>query len=667
MAPAASSDGAAPHLGPPSRDDHVSDPISVNRRARPRPLTVDIRNALDAVLESEADFTVSALDAHPPLKLSSASGPATSFGDYHPPSSQPEPRNIPANDRLEEISTAFNVDPAHSMPFRVLGEIRNPSERRTMNNPSTLVDDTGAVDTPRTVHSSLRGSASSVGFYDSNNASCASFAPAMTSAGQRSLINSIGPPDEPASRKQLSTLATPYPSITVAPTDSAMEELVSGSCPGSGVHSFATASDTQIDALSAKMKPDLPRLSVINDLAEAPAALGEVSPGLTHWQQVKNHILMAPTPLSERPTQQLPSVSASQPKGKLAFVTKVAGRAADRLGLRSAVESVMGLNHTPAESMSWDTIGIALSDQEREEAARQRRRFARDIRVRLDACSYEESRRRLRRMAIKINPSTPGPTLNSTSKAQSMHQFRTAAVTTQRTDIENEVSAFAPFLMELHRHLPDARAKRVWSRSCPHHSAILAELGVTFIPDASSTDGERAQALEVFGTVVRNWATDSADEELSRWLWLCRALVIDDRALRDRGLPLLTQLLHANPVLPKASYAPSTAFDFESITIALLALLRSLETTPVLVTEHVIMVSGLLADIAAGKIMHVSVESLIDLIKDLELVENSAGIEHEMLWLAVGRAINTELELGGWLLCDRGAVLEVSTPLSPAS
>jgi hypothetical protein len=65
--------------------------------------------------------------------------------------------------------------------------------------------------------------------------------------------------------------------------------------------------------------------------------------------------------------------------------------------------------------------------------------------------------------------------------------------------------------MRLHLYLPDARAKRVWSRTCPHHAAILAELGVTFLQDGVSTDAERIQALEVFGTVVRNWATDSAD------------------------------------------------------------------------------------------------------------------------------------------------------------
>lgn len=686
MAPAAYSNGAAP-----SRSS-LDDPP--RRKGRQSEATEELRSALDAVLESEDGFTVSpvaSVDHHGDQGVSGTGAPI-SFQQLKPPGAlapttkaQPDAswaRGARANgearststtdaDLLDHVDAALNGlngngsarltnhgNPSQSSlnSFRAMGEVLPPSTGVPLN---TLLEDGSANGSPAPVYYSLQGSELSLGKYDSDGASFAT-APSTVKLGMFAdsveTLSQAPRTATPASmRPSASTSAS---DLTVNVNNYSTEELYTA--PSTAMTSKASIDTFGKEKVSEKTQ--LPRLSLITNLANAPSVQHEVSPGKAHWEQVKQHVLAAPTPLNERMAQQ--QQPKPQPKGKLAFATKAAGKAAgmaaSRLGLRSAVESVMGLNHTPAEQMSWDTLGVALNDQEREEASRQRRRFARDIRICLDQCAYEESCRRLRRMAGKNQ--TPGPTPNGTMRAHSTHHFRTgySAQSTHRTDIDDGVSAFAPFLMELHRHLPDARAKRVWSRTCPHHSAILAELGVTFIPDASSTDGERAQALEVFGTVVRNWATDSTDEELARWLWLCRALVIDDRVLRGRGLPLLVDLLHANPALPKASYAPSTAFDFESITIALLALLHALESTPARAEDQVLMAAGLLTDLAAGEVIHISVESLMDLLPGLEIEKVNTGIEHEMLWLAVGRAINTELELGDWLLRDQGAVLEVS-------
>lgn len=691
MAPAALSNGAAPtrsRVREPLLASSVPNGSRLN--GRPGASTEHVRDALDAVLESEGEFTVSPVafanqgDQGDQGSRGAPSAGATLQSLKPPEASAPPSVEAPmyassagerwrsGGDSRGDLTSSTDVD-QHSradatlnghigtpsaqftlMPrrepsqssFHAIGEVLSPPSTTVPLRPSTPTENgsgQNANDSPKRVYTSLQGSSSSLGRYDSDNASYAT-APStmrlgMFSDSVETLPQTPGTAT-PASMRR--SVAASGSTSTLALLNDSAEMLAAN----------PSASKTSIDTFG-KEKPQIPKLSVITDLKNETAAQHGVSPGKAHWEQVKQHVLTAPTPLNERTAQQL--AFKSQPKGKLAFVTK----AANRLGLRSAVESVMGLNHTPAESMSWDTLGVALNDQEREEASRQRRRFARDIRICLDACAYEESRRRLRRMAGKNQSATPGQTPYSTVKAHSTHHFRTAP-STYRTEMDDGVSAFAPFLMELHRHLPDARAKRIWSRTCPHHSAILAELGVTFIPDASSTDGERAQALEVFGTVVRNWATDSTDEELARWLWLCRALVIDDRVLRGRGLPLLVDLLHANPALPKASYAPSTAFDFESITIALLALLHALESTPSPINDQIIMASGLLADLADGDVIQISVESLMDLLPGLEIEKSSAGIEHEMLWLAVGRAINTELQLGDWLLRNDGAVLNVS-------
>lgn len=259
------------------------------------------------------------------------------------------------------------------------------------------------------------------------------------------------------------------------------------------------------------------------------------------------------------------------PEPKRNFISK----ASARLGFRHAVEHVMGYDHGRRASGGWN--GIAeLTEAEREEVARERRRFARDIKTCLDACALEESRRRLQRCAKSHpdfgptaggNGSNSGPSrpwsLHHSSSSAPQSTVATPGGATQSTypskpwllshnsgtqqstvgtaaaasvNTRAEFSAFAPLLTVLHNHIPSARAKKLWSRTCPHHSAILSELGITLLADAASSDSERIQALEVFGTVIRNWAADSADEELDRWLWLCRAMLVDDQQLRVSGL-----------------------------------------------------------------------------------------------------------------------------------
>jgi hypothetical protein len=252
---------------------------------------------------------------------------------------------------------------------------------------------------------------------------------------------------------------------------------------------------------------------------------------MKHWQQVRQHILV-PTPPEERAGGVLPTRPAHHSGGHkgLKYVT----RAAERFGFRNAVENVMGHDRRGSRFGGY-SFGNDLSSEEREEASRQRRRFARDIKVCLDACSIDESARRLNRIAPpkaqpdlipndmmppkSAQPARPGAApLKTGTKGwsfthnQAQHNHGAPAPAPPQHQMEQSTtSTYAPLLMRLHLYLPDARAKRVWSRTCPHHAAILAELGVTFLQDGVSTDAERIQALEVFGTVVRNWATDSAD------------------------------------------------------------------------------------------------------------------------------------------------------------
>jgi hypothetical protein len=225
---------------------------------------------------------------------------------------------------------------------------------------------------------------------------------------------------------------------------------------------------------------------------------------------------------------------------------------------------------------------------------------------------------------------------------------------------ELATSTYAPLLTQLHRYLPDARAKRLWCRTCPHHATILAELGVAFLQDGVSSDAERVQALEVFGTVVRNWATDSADEELDRWLWLCRAMLVEDRPLRQRGLTLLQQLLQQDPSLPEPLVRPMSADDFEAITIALLRLLHALETSPAPNPAHQEIVNRLLAALGHGLVVKVDLDTLADVTSEIDMPMSIDALERELLWMAAGRALRIDPDIAVWLLADDARVLKVS-------
>ncbi|KAL1409523.1 hypothetical protein Q8F55_003506 [Vanrija albida] len=429
------------------------------------------------------------------------------------------------------------------------------------------------------------------------------------------------------------------------------------------------------------------RLSINTDLPppERPKSPEPSSPGLKHWQQVRHHVFVGPTPSIEKPMVVL------EPK-RPNFISK----ASARLGFRHAVEHVMGYEHGHRSSIgSWNGI-FDLSEAEREEVARERRRFARDIKTCLDACALEESRRRLQRCAKSQIPDfgpTPGAggSNSGPSRPWSLHHHhsgssgpQSAAATpgvtpstypskpwllshnssaqhsTAGTEVSAsnpsraEFSAFAPLLTVLHNHLPSARSKKLWSRTCPHHSAILSELGITLLADAASSDSERIQALEVFGTVIRNWAADSADEELDRWLWLCRAMLVDDQQLRARGLDMLRKALHRDPSLPESLQHPQAANDFEPLAIGLLELLYSLDQSSSPNKDHQELVTSFVYELTTGSIINVQQDSLGELVGDLDSSGAADGIERELMWLAAGRGIAANPELAAWLL-DRHA------------
>lgn len=376
-----------------------------------------------------------------------------------------------------------------------------------------------------------------------------------------------------------------------------------------------------------------------------------ISPGMKHWQQVRQHVMTGPSPVEERP--------GPKPAKRPGIVSRTAGR----FGFRNVVENVLGYDRRRGSTYGAFHID-GMTDEEREEASRQRRRFARDIKACLDVCAAEESRRRLRRLAAaggQLRPAAPKPksthhsALGYNSKATSTHSSSLHLPLGATSG--DEVSAFAPLLIELHKFTHDSRAKRVWSRTCPHHAAILAELGTTFLPDSASTDGERAQTLEVFRTIIFNWSTDGEDDELDRWLWLCRAMLIDDRALRNRGLALLSQLLRGHPDLPESLFRPASALDFESVAIALLTLLHALEAAPYASDQQQSAVWDLLAGLSAGEIIKVDPDSLLDLLNDLDL-DSTRHVEPELLWLAAAKAIATDRHVGAWMLDRNAAILK---------
>ena len=364
-----------------------------------------------------------------------------------------------------------------------------------------------------------------------------------------------------------------------------------------------------------------------------------VSPGLAHWQQVRAHVL-APTPVIEKPN-----------KAKKNIVSRAAGK----FGFRQAAENVLGYEERRRSTLGSTPDLGGMTPEEKEAVARERRKFARDVKTCLDACALEESRRRLQR-GSHIAGDTTSTSQRHAPNVLSTHTF------------DPNFSSFAPLLMALHRHLPAARAKRPWSRTCPHHAAILAELGVHFLPDGCSTDGERQQSLEVFGVVVRNWSSDSAEEELDRWIWLCQALLLPDKHLRNRGLPLLVSFLNADPTLPPPHDLPRTAAAFIKLVSALLKLIYTLELTPGF-EEHCEAVRSVLDLAIDGGILLIETASLSELLLsvDQDDIASANGLERELVWLALARCLQQSRELCRWIVEEEGGILEVGVSSANAN
>ncbi|WWC87775.1 uncharacterized protein L201_002667 [Kwoniella dendrophila CBS 6074] len=414
---------------------------------------------------------------------------------------------------------------------------------------------------------------------------------------------------------------------------------------------------TGLASPKSKAKPKPSRLNTSNlmtSTTSSPTKL--VSPGMKHWQQVRSHV-MVPTPLEEKSSQH--SGRHHHPAKKM---TGLVSKAAGRFGFRHAAENVIGYNDRRNSMMGILSGMNDLTTEEKESITRERRKFARDVKVCLDACSLEESKRRLSRIGYNKGTNSSRPTFQggeAKSSGMSMHHgsMHTSSQN-QRFTFDPEFSAFAPLLMELHKFLPAARAKKPWSRTCPHHSAILAELGTAFSQDSTSTDGERQQALEVFGVIVKNWAADNADEELERWLWLSRALLNDDRQLRNRGLALLNRFLHPDSSLPRGIDRPQTALAFISLACALLQLLHAIEMAGYGNDDHLQLVNEFLSDLSEGDIIDLEETSLVELLGSLELGGSLGGVDKELVWMAVGMIIGTRPSLAPWLLIDKGQVLQ---------
>ncbi|WVF66993.1 hypothetical protein IAT40_001736 [Kwoniella sp. CBS 6097] len=396
-----------------------------------------------------------------------------------------------------------------------------------------------------------------------------------------------------------------------------------------------------------KTKPKPSRLNTTNLITPTSASPTKlISPGMKHWQQVRAHVI-APTPQDEKSSQH----PGRHPAKKM---TGLVSKAAGRFGFKHAADHVIGYHDRRTSMMGIMADLGDLSPEEKENIARERRKFARDVKTCLDACALEESRRRLYRVGYGKDPKA-SHLADTKSSGTSVH---TSSHTAQRFTFDPEFSAFAPLLMELHKHLPAARAKKPWSRTCPHHSAILAELGVAFLQDSTSTDGERQQALEVFGAVVKNWASDNADEELERWLWLCRALLCDDRQLRNRGLALLGRFLHADSALPRGPDRPRNALAFLSLAGALLRLSNAVEMSGYGNEDQLQIVNELLSDLSEGDVIEVEEASLVELLGTLELNGSLGGIDKELMWMAVGMVVGTHPALVPWLLIDKSHVLQ---------
>lgn len=152
----------------------------------------------------------------------------------------------------------------------------------------------------------------------------------------------------------------------------------------------------------------------------------------------------------------------------------------------------------------------------------------------------------------------------------------------------------------------------------------------------------------------------TGQEELDRWLWLCRALVVEDKQLRDRGLTLLRQVLHRDPSLPESGLYPNTASDLESLALGLVELLHAIEMAsyPSLPQQEI--VGSLIRELGHGDIIRVDHMSLMDLVDDSDVSTSSAGVERELLWITVAQILGSESHLAGWMLSNNSAVLRVS-------
>lgn len=398
---------------------------------------------------------------------------------------------------------------------------------------------------------------------------------------------------------------------------------------------------------SPKSKPTALRLNTFNLLAPEVSPSKPVSPSLQHWQQVRNHVLA--TPAKDRAAQHL-ARTAGNDKKKFGLVSKAAGR----FGIKQAADRVISGDERRKSTMAMEAEFGGLSLEQREEIARERRRFARDLKGCLDTCAAEESRRRLERLG-------KGPSGGAAADGRvlsSLHGSQQAGPS--RPPFDTGFYAFAPLLTELHRHMPDARAKKPWSRTCPHHAAILAELRTAFLDDSVSTDGERQQALEVYGTVVRNWSAENPGEELSRWLWLCHVLMWDDKQIRDRGLGLLANLLKAEETVTDRLNRPDSALAIQNLAAALVRLLQALESSRVVNQGHVDTVSDFLSILGDGQIIDLDETTVGDLIDEYEFHGSQGGICRELVWTGASIALGTDVAVANWLLRDGAINLKVS-------
>lgn len=402
-----------------------------------------------------------------------------------------------------------------------------------------------------------------------------------------------------------------------------------------------------------RSKPAPLRLNTRNLLAPSTSPKKPVSPGLQHWQQVRDHVM---TPAEERAAYTLA-------RGKEKKKTGLVSKAAERFGMKQAVDQVIRGDEKRKDTMAMKAEFGELSVEQRDEIARERRRFARDIKACLDGCSAEESRRRLTRLS---KPTGGGDNRtgrhggnNAEKSGSSVHGSQ---LHPQRPTHDNDFYAFAPLLTELHRHMPAARAKKPWSRTCPHHAAILAELGAAFLDDNITTAGERQQALEVFGTVVRYWGPDNAEEELSRWTWLCHVLIWEDRQLRDRGLALLDELLRAKAMNGANEDRTHSATAFVNISVALIRLLHALETSSNRQDKHVDVVLNLIRRLKEGSMVGIDESTIPDLIgiSSTKYHTDQSIISTELYWLATGAAAGTDISVTEWLVRAKGSNLQVS-------